>query len=74
MEKKFTTQPLSHREQQLYFTLESEGQSVFRIGDLKELGLPFSYEHLRVLVQRLEREIEMLPDMLRCNPPKRGEI
>jgi len=54
MEKKFTTQPLSHREQQLYFTLESEGQSVFRIGDLKELGLPFSYEHLRVLVQRLE--------------------
>jgi len=54
MKKKFTTRPLSHREQQLYLTLESEGQSAFRISDLKQLDLPFSYEHLRVLVQRLE--------------------
>jgi predicted transcriptional regulator of viral defense system len=54
MKKKFTALPLSHREQQLYLTLESEGQSVFRIRDLKQLGLPFSYGHLRVLVQRLE--------------------
>jgi predicted transcriptional regulator of viral defense system len=54
MKKKFTTRPLSHREQQLYLTLESEGQSVFRIRDLNQLGLPFSYGHLRVLVQRLE--------------------
>ena len=54
MKKKFTTQPLSHREQQLYLALESEGQSVFKIGDLKQLGLSLSYEHLRVLVQRLE--------------------
>ncbi len=56
MKKKFTTKPLSHREQQLYLTLESEGQNVFRISDLKELHLPFSYDHLRVLVQRLQRK------------------
>jgi len=54
MKKKFTTRPLSHREQQLYLTLESKGQSAFRISDLKQLDLPLSYEHLRVLVQRLE--------------------
>lgn len=56
MQKKFTTEPLSHREQQLYLTLESEGQNVFRVRHLKELKLPFSYEHVRVLVRRLERK------------------
>ncbi len=61
MKKKFTTRPLSHREQQLYLTLESEGQSVFKIGDLKELGLSFSYAHLRVLVQRLEAKGWLTP-------------
>ena len=54
MQKKFTTRPLSHREQELYLVLESEGRNVFRVRDLKEFKLPFSYEHVRVLVQRLE--------------------
>ena len=56
MKKNLTTQPLSHREQQLYLTLESEGRNVFRVSDLKELKAPFSYEHIRVLVQRLKRK------------------
>jgi predicted transcriptional regulator of viral defense system len=54
MQKKFTTQPLSHREQQLYLTLESGGVNVFKVADLKKLKLPFSYDHVRVLVQRLK--------------------
>ena len=61
MKKKFTARPLSHREQQLYLSLESEGQSVFRISDLKQLGLSFSYEHFRVLVQRLEAKGWLTP-------------
>lgn len=56
MKKKFSTVPMSHTEQQLYLTLESEGQNVFRISDLKGQTLPFSYDHLRVLVQRLEKK------------------
>jgi len=61
MQKKFTTQPLSHREQQLYLTLESEGTNVFKVRDLKELKLPFSYDHIRVLVQRLEAKGWLTP-------------
>jgi len=56
MKKKSTTVPLSHTEQQLYLTLESEGQNVFRMSDLRSQDLPFSYGHLRVLVQRLEKK------------------
>ena len=56
MKKKPTTAPLSHAEQRLYLTLESEGQSAFRVSELKKRHLPFSYEHLRVLVQRLEKK------------------
>jgi len=56
MKKKFATVPLSHTEQQLYLRLESEGQNVFRVSDLRGQGLPFSYGHLRVLIQRLEKK------------------
>ena len=56
MKKKFTAVPLSHAEQRLYLTLESEGQNVLRISDLRGQNLPFSYGHLRVLVRRLEKK------------------
>jgi predicted transcriptional regulator of viral defense system len=56
MKKKYSTAPLSHTEQQLYLTFESGGQNVFRLSELKNQNLPFSYDHLRVLVQRLEKK------------------
>ena len=61
MKKKFSTLPLSHTEQQLYLTLESRGQNVFSISDLKDQNLPFSYEHIRVLVQRLGKKGWLTP-------------
>jgi len=56
MQKKFTTSPLSHTEQQLYLTLEAEGLNVFTIDDALKLNQGFSPEYIHVLLQRLKEK------------------
>jgi len=54
--QKFTTAPLSHAEQRLYFYLESEGKSEFTVSELRASSLGFSDHFLHVLLSRLEKK------------------
>jgi len=56
MALKFTTQPLSHHEQRLYLFLEGSDINVFTLRELRGADLPYTYNHLRVLLHRLERK------------------
>jgi len=56
MPPKFTTNPLSHAEQRLYFYMESEGKNVFTVNELRASDLGFGDGHLYVLLDRLQQK------------------
>ena len=56
MSPNFSTKPLSHKEQQFYFYLESIGKNSFKVSEIDYKRLGLSREYLYVIVNRLEKK------------------